>query len=555
MAENLLFYYLGDDEAYYKALQGEFRKHTRLIIDFKRIYETTESRIQSLFLKVYENKPACIFIDFSKQTQDYLHLARIVTRTPMEHSMITIGVVDYLSPPEIIHESIATGVTLTHIKSAETFDVIFDVVKHIAPSEIGEHGFATAQAKEEWVAGFPCKVGYVYGSGIHIETNHELTKGSVVKVGHFWTQKRMVPSKQFFVKETSNKNIFYNFKHSADLDFLFIDEFVPTEGMDVDTIKERQKDREEQIIFHKKQLQKWITDNESRSQEKKSKILVVDQEFHFLQNQPRTDKHPYLVRCIPFFDNIEAHLDRLQPQVIAFSLETTGKNTEDQLRNLVNILNTKYQELHPFIVVFKTKTPSKELQMSLSYPQTMASAGDLSVEAIMQMAALVEKKLGHSGQSKTDKVFLKKNNEATIAEILIPITVTKISETDISFSSTVQIPIGTNLHITSPVPMYINVQPAKTQGKTPEFYGLIHCLGEAQKKDLRRFINSVFFRDHDAQVNAETDEFKKLNEAKLHERLEAEKKAAEEKAKQDKDDEEKEKEEKKEEKSDTTKQS
>ena len=32
---------------------------------------------------------------------------------------------------------------------------------------------------------------------------------------------------------------------------------------------------------------------------------------------------------------------------------------------------------------------------------------------------------------------------------------------------------------------------------------------------------SLFFRDHDAQVTAETNEFKKLNEDKLKEKLEA----------------------------------
>jgi hypothetical protein len=53
-------------------------------------------------------------------------------------------------------------------------------------------------------------------------------------------------------------------------------------------------------------------------------------------------------------------------------------------------------------------------------------------------------------------------------------------------------------------------------------------MGEEQKKELRKFINLVFFRDHDAQVTAETEEFKKLNEAKLQEKQEALKKLQEE---------------------------
>ncbi|MGE3611214.1 MAG: hypothetical protein AB7I27_16600 [Bacteriovoracaceae bacterium] len=533
MADKLLFYYFGDDEAYYRALQGEFRKHTRLIIDFKRIYDGAESKIQGLLTKVFETKPQCIFIDFSKNTQDYLHLARLLSRTPMEHTFATIGVVDYLSPHEVICESIATGVTLTHIKSAETYDVIFDVVKLIAPSEIGEHGFATAPAKEEWEAGILCKVGHVNPLGMHIETNYDLGKGSIVNISHYWQNKKIVPSKQFFVKDISKENIYYQYNYAVDLEFKFVDEFIAPEGLETEKIQEKQNERNDLVLYHKKQLQKWINDNESRSQEKKAKILVVDRGFHFYLNQPRTDKHPYLVRCIPFFDDLDLQISRLRPQVIAFALEATGKNTIDQLNKLVDLIKQKYKNLDPFLVIFNCSTPSKELQGQLNYQHTMASAGELSVDAIIQMADLIQKRIKPEA-SQIQKVFLTKTNEAAIAEINIPITITKISETDLTFTTNHILPVGTNLHIQAPVPLFIHVLPSKAQGKVPEYYGLIHCLGEIHKKELRKFINSVFFRDHDAQLQAETEEFKKLNEAKLNEKLEEEKKALEEKAKEEK---------------------
>jgi hypothetical protein len=40
--------------------------------------------------------------------------------------------------------------------------------------------------------------------------------------------------------------------------------------------------------------------------------------------------------------------------------------------------------------------------------------------------------------------------------------------------------------------------------------------------ELRRFVNSVFFREHDEKVQTESEEFKKLNEKKLAERQEKE---------------------------------
>lgn len=521
-----MFYYFGDDEAYFRTLMGEFKKHTRLPIEFKKISETDEKRIQSLFLKVYTDQPKCVFIDFSKKSQDYLHLARLLVRTPTEADFCTVGLVDYLSPPEILVESIATGVDLTHIKSAETFDVVFDVVKLIAPNEIGEHGFATATLKESVEAGIPVKVGYVHSEGIHFETSYPLQKGDRIKINHHWLQKKVVPSKEMFVKEVSRKNLFYHFKYAVDADFLFVDEFLPPEGMDEATVDEKRKEREELIIYHKKQLSKWLEDNATRSHEKKAKVLIVDREFHFFNNQQRTDKHPYTIRCVPFIDKVEEELDRLEPQVIAFALEkpdsTSPINTNEKLVNLVNGVKQKYQGEEPFIIVFNADISSKELQENFKYQHIMGTNSELSVDVLLRMAEIFEKKLEDNlikpKARGPEKVFLQKTNSASIAELIIPVDIIKLSESNMIFQTETPLPENINLHFLAPVNMYANVQPSKGQSKVPEYHGLIHSIGEDHKKELRRFVNSVFFREHDAKNQAETDEFKKLNEAKFQEK-------------------------------------
>lgn len=534
---NTLFYYFGDDEAYFRTLMGEFRTHTRLQIDFKRVFESDEKKIQSLFLKIYRERPACVFIDFSKHSQDYLHLARIISRTPMEHKPVTIGLVDYLSPPEIIKESNATGVMLTHIKSPECFDLVFDVSKLIAPNEIGEHGFANAGLREEWEAGIPLKVGFVHPEGLHMETDFKLSKGDRIRLNHNWTEKRVVPSREIFIQNVTTKNLFYHFKYAVDAEFLFVDEFLPPEGMSPEIVSEKKQEREDLIVYHKKQLKKWLDDNSSRSLEKKAKVLVVDRDFHFYDNQERTDKHSYTIRCLPYLEDIQAELDRLEPQVIAFAIEKDEaedkRNTNETLSRLMKGIKNKIQDLSPFVIVFNTKKSSRELQDDFSYAHIMATDQELSVEILLRIAEKFEKKLENDQQGifkkKDDqKVFLKKTNSASIAEIVIPVTVMKLSETDMIFSTNIPLEAGMNLHMTYPVEMFVNVRPSKNQGKIPEYHGLIHCLGESEKKELRRYVNSVFFRDHDAQVNEEAEEFKKLNDLKLQEKQEALKKAIEE---------------------------
>ena len=317
MSNKLLFYYFGDDEAYYRTLMGEFKTHTRLQIEFKRVYESKESKIQSLFIKVLRERPACIFIDFSKFSNDFLHLARIISRTHFEHKLITIGLLDYLSPIEIMLESMATGVNLTYIKSAETYDVVFDIAKLIAPNEIGAHGFATAKLNEDREAGIPVKIGYVHKEGVHIETDFQLKTGDQIKMNHPLTEKRVVPSRVFTVKNVATTNLYYHFRQAVDLNFLFVDQFIPPEGMDESGIAERIKERDEMVIYHQKLLSRWIKDNAPSSYEKKAKVLVIDRDFNFYDDKPRTDKHSYTIRCIPHLVDIGTDIDRLRPQVIA----------------------------------------------------------------------------------------------------------------------------------------------------------------------------------------------------------------------------------------------
>lgn len=523
MSGTLLYYYFGDDEAYFRALQVEFRKNAKVPLEFKRLHGSTDSKIQSLFLKIFHDKPAAVFIDFSKFTPDYLHLARLVSRTSFEHSLITVGLVDYLSPPEVLKESIAAGLTLSFIKSAEIFDVAFSVGKLTSASAASEHGFANASLKEEVEVGVICKVGYVENEGIHIETDHSLSKGDRVVLNHQWLEKRIVPSKNFFVKETSHSNMFYQFKGNANLDFLFLDDFIPHEGMTPEQITEKQNERADQLHYHKKQLKKWMEDHKTSTGEKRAKVLVVDYKFHFYEDQPRTDKHAYTIRCIPFFSDTATELERLKPQIIAFELQgNEGRNTMGELQKLIQEQAKIYEESHPFIIVFNTKTPSAELQTALNYPQVIAHEEELSPDLLIRMADALQKKLSSVTISKAEsgKVFIKKTHPASIAEILKQITILKISETDLVFQSEYAFPPGMNLHFTTPVDMYVNITPStKPSGKLPEYYGLIHSIGEIDKKELRRYVNSVFFRDHDAQVTAETDEFKKLNELKLQDKL------------------------------------
>jgi hypothetical protein len=529
MAQDL-FYYFGEDEAFFRTLQGEFKKHTKLSFRFERKFGGNESQIQALFLLISQNKPKCVFIDFSKETENYLHLARLIARTNFSEKPLSVGLVDYLSPPEVMFESISTGINLTHIKSAETYDCVFDVASLLAPDSV-QHGFATAEFTETWEAGLPAKIGYVTKAGIHFETDYKTAKGDRILVNHQWSKEKIVPSRELFVTDSSKKNLFYHFENAVDAEFVFIDEFVPAEGMDEAVIKEKRDFRDDQVKRHKKKLSSWIDDNLSRSFEKPMKLLIIDQEFRFLQGQKRTDKYPYMIRCAPYLTDIAEDLNRLCPQIIAVALEKPeikdAKNDFDFIEKLVNVVKRDHAETSPYIIVFNTKITTKELREQLKYEHMMTTDGELEPDVLIKMAELLEKKTAEAAKKKMTapaepKVYLKKSNPASHAIIMMNVTILSLSETDMVFTSDKDLTPGTNLFFEKPVPFFVNVQPAKgAKGKVAEYNGLIHCIGESDKKELRKYVNSIFFRDHDEKHGEELQQFKELNDIKLKEKLEA----------------------------------
>lgn len=525
MSGTKTFYYFGDDEAYFKTLVGEFKKYSVLQVEFKKVFESEEAKIQSLFSLINRSKPQCVFIDFSKRSHDYLHLARILTRALKNKNTLIIGLLDYLSPPEVMFEGIATGVALNHIKSAEVFDVVFSVLRLLGAQSSIRQTFATAKYEETIEGGIPLKVGYVNHSGIHIETDLKFEIGEKIRIDHYWQKKRIVPSSEFVVKDISQRNIYYHFDNAVDLDFQFIDELDLTEELSPEEIQQKKQDREERIHYQQRILEKWLKENSTLSLEKKAKVLVIDRHFSFYNMQSRTDKHSYNIRCIESLGDIGPTIERYSPQVIAYALDldddSPSMNTEKELSLLAKGLKLKMGEDLPFLVIFNSQKNSKTLQEELDFPHIVASESDVSVELLLRMADVFEKKLLSKipKLKKPDTVFIKSSNEASLAQFLVDITIRKLSEVDMTFESSRELMVGTNIRLTKPVEMFINVQESSDTNNKQTFYnGVIHCIGEVEKKELRKYVNSVIFREHDAKVAAEIDEFKRLNEEKLQEK-------------------------------------
>jgi tetrahydromethanopterin S-methyltransferase subunit A len=70
--------------------------------------------------------------------------------------------------------------------------------------------------------------------------------------------------------------------------------------------------------------------------------------------------------------------------------------------------------------------------------------------------------------------------------------------------------------------MYITVLPAPEHTTiSSQYYGIIHGIGEEERKELRRFINSVFFRTLDTEKANDANEVAKIKQQYVQKQEEA----------------------------------
>ena len=88
--------YIGEDKTFFGNLEQKYREIvTSTDCIFEQVFAQEESEIQSFVLKVREEKPKHILIDFSKNDKAFLHLARVIARQNKLRPIKIIGLCEY----------------------------------------------------------------------------------------------------------------------------------------------------------------------------------------------------------------------------------------------------------------------------------------------------------------------------------------------------------------------------------------------------------------------------------------------------------------------------
>lgn len=325
---------------------------------------------------------------------------------------------------------------------------------------------------------------------------------------------------------------------------------------------QKKNDHEDKLKRLKKKYKDWVLYNKDAKVAKKTKILLVDKEIDFLSHEQRKlDSFPYTVRIQTGFDEDFSNIVKYLPNLIVFQIndpnidegielsesehnEMVAKN-ESQMTELFGRLVQKVNSIEdytPFIIIFNCKNySSKAFQDTFKYALILTNPGPINFDIILQMAQIFEKKqdekfeqhinnrilelrkedpVKHGRLTMNDfiesRYYVSKSSPLSRAYYDHNIEMKAISESEVYFLCETELELR-NYYLEKPFKMMVRLiaQDEKKfikEGKSLQYKGLIHSIGEVEKKELRRYVNEIYTSHKSEERAKEEAAFKELNE-------------------------------------------
>ncbi|MFZ4714363.1 MAG: hypothetical protein ACOYL6_11645 [Bacteriovoracaceae bacterium] len=531
--EILKITYIGKDATFFLKLQESLRaKYPSLDYSFTNLSSEPKDNIHSLITQIAPDNNV-IIVDISVHALELLQLCRVIKRTNSLKHTLLMGLFDQQIDENVMKECVVTGIKINHLKTSDNSDFLYDFFSAIMPDKAVALDYVVAEVAEEVEAKEYLKGGYITIENLHAEGDVELKVDDEIKIYSFLTDSKIITSPVMKVKKVTTENVFYNFTYAYDLAFKYVD---------LDELSDSER-YVEAVESAKYRLSKWLGAKSDMSEEKKTRLFLIDRNLSIYKENIKIDAYPFMIRCQPYLLNTKVELYRNNPQIILVGLdgpEIGGKTNQikndlNTLKNIVSVIKER-EKYEPYLVIFNTTEEKEELKRLLSYDKIMTITGEVTGESLIKMAQLFEARwqknieTKHTGiniaQAKK-QVFLSKENPLSMLEMSRKLYLKTISESEVTFNADFQPLMFGVYRIKEPFNIFITVVPqlAKPDASAGAFRAVIHGIGEEEKEKLRQFINAVYFRALEEKKQEEreaADKIKEIYNAKKTDQLKKE---------------------------------
>ena len=505
--------YLGDDELFFEELVKFYPDRQQYEVE-KQSLLNDSAWVQKFFDKYLDRYPHVIFVDFLKLRgpenkeilDNLLQLMRLFRRHYMYQVVPFIGLFSSREDLADFSYLFSCGLSYAYIKKEKIDRTIFRDANYFAFEDNTMFPeYATASN-----IGLPYKIsmsGSIYSinaESLVVESDYNFESGEKVELKLNLFEDFILEAME--VSDVFSDSCYYDYINRA---LLTINYPTPWE-----TLAENS--------FMRDTMETWLDSYNNNFVDKNINILLINQRSNvFRKAFHETQKSGFVIHQKNFLQNAYDTVRATKPALIIFTMDppheeglNVGGFSNDTSALFEIIQAIKRMEINPQIIVFSSVSGSEALKKAYNYTNILAHPGDLDIDLISKLLEIYKARSQKANVKWSDKIF-DVADDKRIFEIKTEVTVTSLTEHEMTFLSAAEFPYYCVLKIDVPVSCYLTIVPPTrklndTGGKT-HYMGFLNGVTEDDLKVLRRFVNKIIFQPLTEYVNEmEEEESKKI---------------------------------------------
>ncbi|MCP4913184.1 MAG: hypothetical protein GY909_08690 [Oligoflexia bacterium] len=500
--------FLGKDTGYFQTLREVFdSEYSGESFEYLETFPNDLDTFHKVLIDIKNFKPDIVFLDYGVEPEKVLTIARSLDRAVPSLKSV-IGLWDYLSPTDLVEEGNITGVPISHIKSGEVGDVIHHAMYLFKRNKFNTREFAKAEKCMNTIlkAHHQMKVGFITPTYAHVEHDLYPNAKAPFKLKTYFGEK--FPITHFSIERQLNSNFYYHYKYSSDLKY----HFKPiSEVKEDETEKEkswRLAHEKEIEAKRKKQIEEFFDSYPNSSVPKRTKLLIIDSELRVFAQAPKPlDSYPYSIRVYSSLDETPDVMMKELPGVVAVQCP---KGSEGDLTKVIDAIEI-VKEHKPFVVVFNSHWDTEKLKEHFEYQNIIAHTEDFDFDLVLNLCASYEKSdgrkkshnQGSSFHNKEQRIYIPKKRQESYIDYAFDIYLNSLTEAYLSFQCEEDLCLLTPYNINAPLRMAFTViekidDPDWHIDGMKQYIAVVHCIGEKEKKALRRKVNQMIQKERES---------------------------------------------------------
>jgi hypothetical protein len=447
-------FYLGQDLGYYKNLQIKFQGiYHKLKFEFETIKNPKEIDPEKAFQEILNGGIDILFLDFSKNIEKCLKLARLLRRDTITKKISSTGLFDYLQTRDDHSRSLMAGMRINHVKSVENSDVVYDAMYFFDPTEVIELPLAMAKFQMEQKVIIDLRISYATKTFFHIESNLNFRTGEKINLIKNPLIK-WLKTTSFEIGKISDEDLYYNYANGIDLNYLYANnpadqpapevkppttptpegEVEVASGPDPKKLADAIKEYENTLKQCQEDVAEWIETKSTKVSPKFTKVLIIDKKADFINSLKKPlDSYPYTINFHSKLEKDYVYIKRTKPNIIAFVFENPPKGDpamakgkgEKNIYSEVDPFDTNGAETlqamttavksipqyEPIIVVFSAQHKSETLQTNLGYKKVISYTDGPSFDIIEKFSMIYNDSTSQKKKAELTQLLQMKKKE------------------------------------------------------------------------------------------------------------------------------------------------